>query len=67
MSLLTSDRNRSCGIWKQIAKTTRWNESGWRTVEQVKSGDQKKNVPKGATGQLGKEELDAIRRALQEG
>ena len=53
--------------WAYMNKIlTRWNEAGWRTVEQIKSGDQKKNVPKGATGQLGKEELDAIRRALQE-
>ena len=54
--------------WAYMNKIlARWNESGWRTVEQIKSGDQKKNVPKGATGVLGKEELAAIQRILQEG
>ena len=45
---------------------TRWNEAGWHTAEQVQKGDQKKSVPMGATGQLGKEELAAIQRTLQE-
>ncbi len=54
--------------WAYMNKIlTRWNEAGWRTAEQVQKGDQKKPVPKGATGQLGKEELAAIQRALQEG
>lgn len=53
--------------WAYMNKIlTRWNEAGWRTVEQIRNGDQKKSVPMGATGQLGKEELAAIQRALQE-
>jgi DnaD/phage-associated family protein len=43
----------------------RWHESGYRSVEDVKGGD-RKPVPKGASGELGEAELEAIRRALQE-
>lgn len=54
--------------WAYMNKIlTRWHEAGWRTAEQVQKGDQKKAVPRGATGQLGKEELAAIQRTLQEG
>ena len=53
--------------WAYMNKIlTRWNESGWHTAEQIQNGD-RKPVPMGATGQLGKEELAAIQRALQEG
>lgn len=53
--------------WPYMNKIlTRWHECGFHTAEQVRSGDQKKATPKGATGQLGKEELAAIQRALQE-
>lgn len=53
--------------WAYMNKIlTRWNEAGWHTAEQVQKGDQKKPAPKGATGQLGKEELAAIQRTLQE-
>lgn len=53
--------------WAYMNKIlTRWNEAGWRTAEQIQAGDQKKPVPMGATGALGKEELAAIARALQE-
>ncbi len=44
----------------------RWHESGLQTGEQIRSRDQK-GVPKGASGQLGQAELEAIRRVLQEG
>ena len=44
----------------------RWQESGWLTAEQVRAGD-RKGVPKGASGQLGQAELDAIQRVLREG
>ena len=44
----------------------RWQESGLLTAEQVRSGD-RKPVPKGASGQLGDAELDAIRKLVQEG
>ena len=44
----------------------RWQEQGFRTAEDVQSGD-RKPVPKGASGQLGEAELGFIQRALQEG
>ena len=44
----------------------RWQESGLLTAEQIRTGD-RKPVPKGATGQLGDAELDAIRKLMQEG
>lgn len=44
----------------------RWQEQGFRTVQDVQSGDHK-SVPKGASGQLGEAELGFIQRALQEG
>ncbi len=43
-----------------------WHEAGYKTPEQVQKGDRKKPAPKGATGQLGQAELDAIKKALQE-
>ncbi len=45
----------------------RWQEQGLRTAEAIRSGDRKNSVPKGASGQLGQAELDAIQRMLQEG
>ena len=44
----------------------RWNEQGLRTAEEVRSGDRKSSVPKGASGQLGTAELEAIQRVLRE-
>ena len=44
----------------------RWQQAGLLTGEQVRNGD-KKPVPKGATGQLGNAELEAIQRVLREG
>ena len=44
-----------------------WHTSGFKTVEQIKAGDRKRDVPKGASGQLGQAELEAIQRVLQEG
>lgn len=44
----------------------RWHEQGFHTAEEVRSGDQKP-VPKGASGQLGAAELEAIQRVLREG
>ena len=46
---------------------TRWYEAGLMTPEQIEKGDQKPSVPKGASGQLGAAELEAIQRLLQEG
>ena len=45
---------------------TRWHEAGLHTPEQIKNGDQKPAVPKGATGKLGQAELDAIQKMLKE-
>lgn len=44
----------------------RWQEKGLFTLEQVKQGDAKP-VPKGATGQLGDAEMEAIQKLLQGG
>ena len=44
----------------------RWHEQGLHTAEEVRSGD-RKPVPKGASGQLGDAELEAIQRVLREG
>ena len=46
---------------------TRWQEAGLMTAQQIESGDKKTNVPKGASGQLGTAEREAIQRLLQEG
>ena len=54
--------------WAYMNKIlTRWHDAGLMTAQQIESGDQKTNVPKGASGQLGTAELEAIRRLLQEG
>ena len=45
----------------------RWNEQGLHTAEDVRSGDRKGGVPKGASGELGAAELEAIQRVLREG
>ena len=44
----------------------RWHEQGLHSAEEIRSGD-RKPVPKGASGQLGDAELEAIQRVLQEG
>lgn len=43
----------------------RWQEQGFTSAEEVRNGDRK--PPKGASGQLGQAELEAIQRALKEG
>lgn len=45
----------------------RWHEAGLHTAAQVRQGDRRKAVPKGASGELGQAELDAIARIMQEG
>jgi len=45
----------------------RWHEQGLRTAEEVRSGDRKGGTPKGASGELGAAELEAIQRVLREG
>ena len=42
----------------------RWHEQGLHTAEEVRSGD-RKPMPKGASGQLGDAELEAIQRVLR--
>lgn len=44
----------------------RWHEAGLHTVEQIHAGD-RKPTPKGASGELGAAELEAIKKVLQEG
>ena len=44
----------------------RWHDAGMHTADEVRSRD-RKDVPKGASGELGEAELEAIRRVLQEG
>ena len=44
----------------------RWQEAGFTTPEQILSGD-KKPAPKGASGELGQAELDAIQKLFREG
>lgn len=45
----------------------RWHEQGLHTAEDVQNGDRKAAVPKGASGELGAAELEAIQRVLREG
>jgi len=53
--------------WAYMHKIlTRWQEAGLYTLEQVRNGD-KKSPPKGASGELGQAELDAIQKLLREG
>lgn len=44
----------------------RWHEAGYHTLQQVKEGDGKKPMPKGASGKLGTAELEAIRRMMED-
>lgn len=54
--------------WAYMNKIlVRWNEAGLHTLQAVKSGDRKPSVPKGASGELGQAELEAIQRMMQEG
>lgn len=70
--VLTMAYERTCintgGLsWAYMNKIlTRWKAAGYITAEDVRSGD-RKSVPKGASGQLGDAELEAIRKVLQEG
>jgi len=53
--------------WPYIHKIlTRWQEQGLHTAKQVQS-ERKPNIPKGASGELGEEELEAIRKMMKEG
>ena len=53
--------------WAYMNKIlTRWHHANLHTAKDIRTGDQKA-APKGASGELGQAELDAIRRVLQEG
>lgn len=53
--------------WAYMNKIlARWQEAGLLTAEQVKTKDSKP-LPKGASGQLGDAELEAIQKLLREG
>ena len=55
-------------IWAYMNKILqRWHEQGLHTLEEIQNGDRKASAPKGASGQLGAAELEAIHRVLQEG
>lgn len=52
--------------WAYLNKILqRWHEQGLHGAEEIRSGDQK-SVPRGASGQLGQAELEAIHRVLRE-
>ena len=44
----------------------RWHDAGLHTADQIRGGD-RRSVSKGASGELGEAELDAIKKVLQEG
>ena len=53
--------------WPYMNKIlTRWNEAGLKSAQQIRDKDHKA-VPKGASGELGQAELEAIQRVLQGG
>ena len=54
--------------WPYINKIlTSWHEQGLHTAQQVQSGDRKPTIPKGASGELGEEELAAIQKLMKTG
>lgn len=69
--LITMAYERTClntgGLsWAYMNKIlTRWHEAGYRSAADVHSSD-RKPVPKGASGQLGEAEMEAIRRVMKE-
>ena len=53
--------------WAYMNKIlSRWQEAGLLSAESIRSGD-RRSVPKGASGQLGNAELEAIQKLLREG
>ena len=51
--------------WPYMNKIlTSWHEQGLHTAQQIQ-GERKPNVPKGASGELGEEELEAIRKMMK--
>lgn len=53
--------------WAYMHKIlTRWHEAGLHSAEEVKRGDKKPSVPKGASGQLGQAEMEALQGLVRE-
>lgn len=53
--------------WPYINKIlSSWHEQGLQTAQQIREGDRKPGIPKGASGELGEEELEAIRKMMKE-
>ena len=54
--------------WPYVNKIlTSWHGQGLHTLQQIQSGDRKSAVPKGASGELGEEELAAIQKMMKTG
>lgn len=54
--------------WPYMNKIlTSWHKAGLKTADAIRAGDRKADVPKGASGELGQAELEAIQRVLREG
>ncbi len=54
--------------WPYMNKIlTSWHKAGLKTADAIRAGDRKQTVPKGASGELGQAELEAIQRVLREG
>ena len=54
--------------WPYINKILQsWHKQGLRTAEQIRTGERKPVIPKGASGELGEEELAAIQKLMKEG
>ena len=52
--------------WPYINKILlRWHEQGLHTLQEIQSGDTKPTVPKGASGELGDAELEAIQKLMR--
>ena len=60
--------NKGGLVWPYMNKILqRWHEAGLHTAQAVKHGDRKPEIPKGATGELGEAEWEAIERIMREG
>ena len=54
--------------WPYMNKIlTSWHKAGLKTPQDIQNGDRRSPAPKGASGELGQAELEAIQRVLQEG
>lgn len=54
--------------WPYMNKILKsWHGQGLHTAQQVLTGDRKPAVPKGAAGEMGDAELDAIKKLMKEG